>query len=123
MVAALGHNCPVTAGPLAGGGRHGAWTRTRHGDRILAGQAPTPWHRAHIITHAAAHILLGHQPPGGGKGPARRPGPVRAPALCRAGYATAAEYEAEFLASVIMARAAGDEEPMTIAGQLPGASS
>lgn len=88
------------------------WIAAPAADFILRTTGTTPWHRTHVTMHEVAHMLLEHDGPARSRrtlaAVAEQELPVHArPVPGRCGYTTAAERDAEFLASIILARAAG----------------
>jgi hypothetical protein len=101
---------PFRAGP---DGMCGAWIRARSADYIYHDDQTTALHRAHIVLHELAHMLLGHKGTGSSllselrhlialgaadamKGAEPEPG---------GSYTSAEEREAEMLGSMILERA------------------
>ena len=89
----------------------GLWVSTADADYIYHPEGLSPLHRAHIVLHEIAHMLLGHRggarvngdlarllAPDVGDGMARL-------ILGRSAYATADEQEAEVMASLLLERA------------------
>ena len=108
---ALRRGRPIVLQPQPrAGGCSGLWVATPKTDVVFFEAETSSLHQEHIILHELCHLLLEHAPgglpPAGPAGlfPDLRPEAVRR-MLQRAGYSTEEDREAEFLASMILARA------------------
>lgn len=111
-------------GPAARSRPCGMWIATDSADWVFVEQDTSQVHRQHLILHELAHILCGHATLGAPEPdlverlfPALSPRMVRT-VLKRTSYHSAAEREAETLASLILARS----WPVASALPLPGMS-
>ena len=102
----------------------GVWLAARTRDYIFYESDTTPLHRAHIILHELAHLLLGHRSAEIADADLLRAlvphldAHVLETVLRRAGYDTEHEQEAELLASLLLARLApGEPRPPTVDGE------
>lgn len=93
-----------------GVGLCGLWFPTATTDLVFYEEQTSPAHQTHIILHELSHMLLGHEPKAVDDSetlslllPDVSPGAVRY-VLERTTYSAVEEQEAEFLASLILAR-------------------
>jgi hypothetical protein len=102
---------PIVLQPQSrAGGCTGLWVATPAADVVFFEAETSPLHQEHIILHELCHLLLEHAPGGvptagpAGLFPDVGPESVRR-MLQRSGYSTEDDREAEFLASMILAKA------------------
>ncbi|GAF50426.1 M48 family metalloprotease [Rhodococcus wratislaviensis] len=116
------HLVPVSHS-LVQGGHSGLWLARAEDDVILYAAGTSDVHATHIICHELAHMELGHDRTALGDrsvdatalskaAPSVDPSSV-VTALGRSNYSSAQEYEAELLATLLMARRGGNTSAAT----------
>lgn len=98
----------------------GLWVNTANEDLLLYSEEAPRWHSDIVIGHELSHMLLGHDLPAAGAAPAFAVDPLTLaewlpnldPAavtmvMGRSSYSSSHEFEAEYLATLMLDRASG----------------